>query len=175
MPRKVLIIDTSVLACWLRVPEKSTCGPAHDQWDYTRINNLINAETGEGGTGTLVLPVATLIETGNHIAQSKGDKFALAGELTELLRKTIKEEEPWAAFEHQSELWNNDNLENLVRDWPGLAAQGLGIGDATIKDVAEFYASTGTVNVEILTGDEGLRAYQPAVQVVLPRRRRASR
>ena len=44
------------------------------------------------------------------------------------------------------------------------------IGDATIKDVAEFYTESG-VSVEILTGDEGLKAYEPKA-VKVPRRRR---
>ena len=56
------------------------------------------------------------------------------------------------------------------RNWPTLAASGLSIGDTTIKDVAEFYLEAG-YQVEILTGDEGLKAYEPTI-VNRPRRRR---
>lgn len=65
------------------------------------------------------------------------------------------------AFTDQSSLWQADNLRLLADNWPQLAASGLSIGDATIKDVAEYYARDGYL-VEILTGDAGLKAYQPS-------------
>ena len=57
-------------------------------------------------------------------------------------------------------------------EWPELAAQKISIGDATIKSVADYYAKTG-LEVEILTGDAGLKAYQPVTPVSTPRRRRS--
>ncbi len=66
--------------------------------------------------------------------------------------------------------WNTDNLNRLAVEWPSLAASKLSIGDATIKDVAEYYAKSG-FSVEILTGDEGLKAYQPVHKPLVPRRR----
>ncbi|MGV8691211.1 hypothetical protein ACV35Z_34765, partial [Pseudomonas aeruginosa] len=65
MTKKVLILDTSVLCCWLRVPGKDTAGPLDDQWTPERIDALIEQEKQQS---TFVLPLATLIETGNHIA-----------------------------------------------------------------------------------------------------------
>jgi hypothetical protein len=62
-------------------------------------------------------------------------------------------------------------LKSLADDWPNLAARGVSIGDATIKTVAEYYARAG-YEVEILTGDLGLKAYQPAQPTLTPRRRR---
>ena len=46
----------------------------------------------------------------------------------------------------------------------------MSLGDATIKDVAEYYAESG-YKVEILTGDKGLKAYQPSAPAKVPRRR----
>ncbi|MBT7830445.1 MAG: PIN domain-containing protein [Candidatus Marinimicrobia bacterium] len=168
MPKRVLIIDTSVLSCWLRIPGKDRCGPREDLWDFDRIERLLIEEI--EAKSTLVLPVATLIETGNHIAHSNGDRFILAQQLAEVLRKTAEEEEPWAAFEHQSALWRVDNLRQLSEQWPKLAAQGLGIGDATIVDVAKYYAGAGMFDVVILTGDRGLKSFEPTPTLV-PRRR----
>jgi len=170
MSKNVLVLDTTVLACWLRVPRRLTCGPEDDRWDYGRINNLLDAERDR--RSTFVLPVATLIETGNHIAQAGGDRFQLAQGLTQILDACLDSEEPWAAFEHQAELWGADKLRRLSNEWPQLASQGLGIGDATIKDVAEYYSKTGSFNVQILTGDKGLKSYEPAAPVPVPRRRR---
>lgn len=39
------------------------------------------------------------------------------------------------------------------------------------KDVADYYARAG-FRVTILTGDAGLKAYEPAVPAAVPRRRR---
>ncbi len=88
-----------------------------------------------------------------------------------MLKRTLDEEEPWAAFSHQADLWGQRNLESLVTSWPTLAASGLSLGDATIKNVAEFYASTG-FEVMIATGDQGLKAYEAVAPPRIPRRRR---
>jgi hypothetical protein len=77
---------------------------------------------------------------------------------------------PWAAFTEQADLWQADNLRALSENWPAQAAQKLSIGDASIKDVAEYYHKAG-YTVEILTGDQGLKAYEPARPAMIPRRR----
>ena len=169
MASRVLIIDTSVLLCWLQVPGKDTCGPKDDKWDHKRISDLMKAE-GEKNS-TFVLPIATLIETGNHIAQaSDNNRFERAGSLAAFLLATANEETPWAAFTDQSSLWQPEQLRSLAQAWPALAAGGISIGDATIKDVAEHYARA-SFHVEIITGDAGLKAYEPATSIPVPRRR----
>lgn len=168
MSQKVLIIDTSVLCCWLRVPGKEEAGPAGDRWNHARVKQLLDAERLEGST--FVLPIATLIETGNHIAQAPTLRYERAMALANHLREAADAATPWAAFTEQSELWDSNNLRTLAANWPALAAGGTSIGDATIKDVAEYYASAG-FSVEILTGDQGLKAYEPAKPALIPRRR----
>lgn len=115
--------------------------------------------------------MATLIETGNHIAQTNGDRYKYALGLSDIIVKTAKEEEPWAAFTFQSKLWNEESLIKLSKEWPKLAAEKISIGDAMIKNVAEYYAKSG-YSVEILTGDKGLKSYQPLQSVNIPRRRK---
>jgi hypothetical protein len=166
--RKVLILDTSVLCCWLRVPGKETAGPNNDLWTHDRIDALINVENAAGST--FVLPIASLIETGNHIAQARGQRYECACELADKLRASADAQSPWAAFTQQAELWTAESLHELANEWPNLAAGGTSIGDATIKNVAEYYAKAGFY-VEILTGDAGLKAYEPAQVVPQPRRR----
>lgn len=168
MSRKVLIIDTSVLCCWLRVPGKEEAGPANDRWDHLRIDSLLNQERIK--QSTFVLPMATLIETGNHIAQAPEYRFERATELATHLRAATDGNTPWALFTEQSPLWDVENLRVLAESWPTLAAGGISIGDATIKEVAEYYAGAG-FTVEILTGDLGLKAFEPAKPALIPRRR----
>ena len=169
MSKRVLILDTSVLCCWLQVPGKQEAGPVDDRWDHDRINGLLEQE--RTLDSTFVLPIATLIETGNHIAQAPSQRFERASSLAAYLREAADAQSPWAAFTDQSQLWQAENLRVLAETWPQLATGGTSIGDATIKDVAEYYAKAGYF-VEILTGDAGLKAYQPAQPVAIPRRRR---
>lgn len=169
MSKRVLILDTSVLCCWLQVPGKEEAGPINDRWDHDRINLLLERERAQNST--FVLPIATLIETGNHIAQAPSHRFERASSLAEYLREAADAQSPWAAFTDQSPLWQAENLRTLADSWPQLANGGTTIGDATIKDVAEYYAKAGYF-VEILTGDAGLKAYEPAKPAAIPRRRR---
>ncbi len=169
MSKRVLILDTSVLCCWLQVPGKEEAGPANDRWNHDRINALLEEERAK--SSTFVLPIATLIETGNHIAQAPNHRFERANSLAAYLREAADAQSPWAAFTDQSPLWQAENLRTLADSWPQLANGGTSIGDATIKDVAEYYAKAGYF-VEILTGDAGLKAYEPVQPVAIPRRRR---
>ena len=169
MSRRVLILDTSVLCCWLKVPGKEEAGPVDDRWNHDRIDALLKQERAKNST--FVLPIATLIETGNHIAQAPSHRFERASDLAIYLCEAADAKSPWAAFTDQSPLWQAENLRTVAASWPELAKSGTSIGDATIKDVAEYYAKAGYL-VEILTGDAGLKAYEPARPVAIPRRRR---
>lgn len=165
--RKVLIIDTSILCVWLKVPGKETCGKNNDRWNYERVNEKIEMEYEQNTL--FVLPLATIIETGNHISQSSGDCYQLASEFAKIMVGSADNTKPWAAFSEQSTLWTPDKLRQIATEWPSLAAQRISLGDATIKDVAEYYSSN--FEVEILTGDEGLKSYEPVKTRPIPRRR----
>ncbi len=166
---KVLILDTSILCVWLRVSGKETCGPKDNRWEYERVNDKINTEI--ANNTILVLPLAAIIETGNHIAQCNGDKYALINSFVDLINKAADETTPWAAFTQQSELWSRSGLKKLSNRWKKTAIGGQSLGDASIVDVANYYAETG-YNVEIFTGDEGLKAYEPVNRPMIPRRRK---
>ena len=112
----------------------------------------------------------TTIETGNHIAHAAHSRRERGEVLADLMKKSANQETPWAAFSEQSVLWSPEKLVELADSWPDLAAQQLSLGDATIKDVAEYYAQMG-YRVGILTGDAGLKAYQPAEPTEVPRRK----
>jgi len=165
---KVLIIDTCILCVWLEVPNMGTCGPDNDRWDKQRVDEKIQAEAQDGTT--FVLPLATIIETGNHIAQSAHSRKERGEGLADLMSKSADNETPWAAFSDQSILWSPVKIKELADTWPNLADQRMSLGDATIKDVAEYYAQMN-YGVEILTGDQGLKAYEPLAPAEIPRRR----
>ncbi|WP_428558986.1 MAG: hypothetical protein ACP59X_13105 [Solidesulfovibrio sp. DCME] len=169
MPGKVLVIDTSILCVWLKLPGLEHCGSDHDRWDHARVATKLRTEA--KNKATFVLPLATIIETGNHISQSGGDRKPLAEALGDIMRRAADSSTPWAAFGDQSELWSPEKLHLLAATWPPLAAQKLSLGDATIKEVAAYYAKAG-YTVELLTGDQGLKAWEPPTPPLIPRRRR---
>lgn len=156
---KTIILDTDALCVWLKVTDMDHCGPDNDRWTYARVKQKFREEI-EAQT-LLVLPLATIIETGNHISQCRGDRFAIANRFKEIVLMAANEELPWAAIAEQNELWAPEALIELMENWPEQAAQKRSIGDVTIQSVAEFYAHAG-YNVKILAGDQGLKAYQPA-------------
>ena len=167
MTHRVLIFDTSVLCCWLRVPGKETAGNSKDSLTPEQVDRLIEEETARGSF--LMLPMASLIETGNHIAQAPSRRYECACALSMLLEAAADGRSPWTAFAEQSELWEPARLRKLAKDWPNLASSRMSIGDATIKNVAEYYNKLD-YDVQILTADAGLKAYEP-----LPRAKRHRR
>ena len=167
--KKVLVIDTSILCVWLGIPGFETCGPQDDRWDKKRVDSTINHET--ANKSLFVLPLATIIETGNHIAKAPHSRKVRAEALVNLLRMTADGRTPWAALSEQDRLWSRDSLLELSREWPMLAERKLSIGDAMIKNAANYYAAMGCT-VEIFTGDLDLKSFEPAEQPAeIPRRR----
>jgi hypothetical protein len=166
---KAIVIDTSILCVYLQIPFMETCGAEPDVWNYELVSMKLDIEL--EADATLVLPLATIVETGNHIAHLETNRRPYAEAFVDILRATVNNENPWTAFSEQTHLWNDENMLKLADNFPDLVEQGLGIGDATIKDVADFYAEA-RYEVEIFTGDGGLKAYQPAPPNILTPRRR---
>lgn len=168
MKKKVLIFDTSVLCVWLKVPGKETCGKAPNRLTFEIVNNKIEIEKTLGTT--FVLPIASIIETGNHISHISGDRRNVGKAFAHIISATADNISPWAAFTEQSDLWKKENLKVLAEKWEKSVISGQSLGDATIVDVANYYATAGFL-VEIFTGDEGLKAYEPSL-TIRPRRKR---
>lgn len=167
--KKVLVIDTSILCVWLQVTDMDSCGPDNDRWTYERICAKITEEQNKGTT--FILPMATIIETGNHIAHANGNRYFMANKLAAKITDATKATSPWAAFTEQKELWDSKGLCALASRWKETAVSGQSLGDASIVDVANYYVELG-FEVEILTGDQDLKAYQPHKKhVKIPRRR----
>lgn len=166
--KRVLVIDTSLLCVWLKVPGKESCGEVGDEWDFARVDEEIRGAIADGFT--LVLPLATIIETGNHIAQAPKLRRQTAGELGKRMRDAADANTPWAAFKHQTDLWGPDQLRELADEWPPLADSKFSLGDATIKRIGDYYARSGC-EVRFLTADRQLHAYAPPPPPLVPRRR----
>lgn len=159
MAAKIVVIDTSILCSWLNVPGKETCGPDNDRWDCKRVTDTIESLKAEGAK--FVMPLAVIIEAGNHIAQCSGhQKHSVVRRFVNLIHATLDSEEPWIAFTEQTILWSAESLSALIDRWQDFALSNHSLGDASIVDVANHYARFGR-EVEIFTADAGLKAHQP--------------
>lgn len=169
MARKVIILDTSILCVWLGIPgmdkiEKKGNGIIDRQF----VDASLKQEIANGAR--IVLPLASVIECGNHITHIKGkDPKAYIDMFADFIIKSIEGTEPWDIFTNQTELFDEKRFKELVEKWRELAISDISMGDASIIQVAELYDSRN-FTAEIFTGDDGLKAYQPA-----PRRDRLPR
>ena len=154
--RKIYIMDTSVLCVYLQIPNMDKC-TGDIFWDYSMIKQKIDSITKD--KHYIVLPLATIIETGNHIAHINGDKYKLIQEFLVILKAILAANSPWAAFTEHEII--KQHLTMLSEGWKDLAVQGVSFGDAMIKEIADYYHQE-QYTVEILTGDNGLKSTEPA-------------
>lgn len=160
MRNKIIIIDTSIMCCWLNICGKESCGPDHEKWDKEKVEDYIKSETDKGATLVLALPV--IIETGNHIAQAAERRYECGVKFVEMITKAVDETSPWAAFSRQEAIWEGNNIKELIEVWPEFVKEqkekNLSMGDIMIKAVVDFYVKLGS-EVVIFTGDEGLKIH----------------
>lgn len=160
MAHKFVIIDTCILCVWMQVPGKDVITRKGEP-DITidHVKAKIEEETALGNR--IVLPLAAIIECGNHITHIKGDAYAHVQRFADLMDAALDGVQPWDVFTNQSALFEKDKLKELVQKWRDKGCQRHSMGDASIAQVADFYSSRG-YDVEIYTADELLQAYQPA-------------
>ena len=117
----VVIVDTSVLLNVLNVPGFSQ---DHDAV-LDRFEELV-----EDGAN-LLLPMGTVFETGNHVADIPDgrQRRRYAAVFTNQVRKALKKEAPWTL----TPLPDADQLLAWLDTFPEDAMRGLGMVDLSIK------------------------------------------
>ncbi len=155
MTATVTMVDTSVLCELLQVPGKSS--PAVGAELLDEVDRRWRA--GE----RFVIPITTVIETGNHIANSSGDRFALAGRFVQLLRVAISEQSHWRVLqtrlgpEFLASLCDGDSTGKSLE---ALASARVGAGDvAILVEREQFRAMTAVRKVQVWTRDVGLATH----------------
>jgi len=122
--RPVCIIDTSIFCEILQVPTKS------DRARGARIREELIAKS---DSESLLLPMTTVLETGNHIGQS-GDgtlRRKTAQRFVAQVKKALTGEAPFTV----TPMLDRARLLTLLEGFPEWALQGSGLGDLTIRDV----------------------------------------
>lgn len=158
----VRIIDTSVLVNILDIPKMNE---KHAE-AVNEFKKLVESEQ-----DTLILPLATIIETGNHIAHiSNGNIRRQRAELfSKYLEKTAKDEAPW---EYYCKELNKNDLLTIAYEFPDCAVRETGIGDMSIIRAYEKYKDEipAIGNIMIWSFDVHLQGYKE--ELTFPTRRR---
>ena len=144
----IILVDTSILLNILAVPFKS------DQ--RAEVKERLESHIRKGDL--LFLPIATVLETGNHIAQN-GDgnqRRQCAQSFAETVREAVEKSNPWALVS----LPDNERLVSWLDDFPDSAGRGVGIGDHSIvKAWQQICDQFPRVEVSIWSLDKDLQGY----------------
>ena len=148
----VRFMDTSIVMNLLEVP--------HMCADAESVKSEFAKAVAE--KETLILPMSTIIESGNHIAHITNGTIQRekALKFQEFLKKTAREEAPWTFY--GVELTKED-LEFLADEFPNRALHmGMGIGDMSIIRFYEKYKETtpGIGRIMIWSTDAHLAGYR---------------
>ncbi len=158
----IRFIDTSILLNILDIPGRNA-----DRDLVTEEFKQIIQDKNQ----TLILPLATIIETGNHIAHiSDGRVRREKGErMAEYLRRTAKGESPWKYYDRG--LAQTDLLK-LADQFPDSAMRAMGIGDLSIIYAYEQYKEEvpAVGSIMIWSTDKHLAQYKE--EMSLPTRRK---
>lgn len=125
----VSIIDTSVLCNIINIPHMNS----HYKEVMEELKNLH-----EDTQQLLILPLATIIETGNHIAHIADGNVRRnrAQFMTELIQKTVNDEAPWTFYGKEFE---REELIEISKNFADSAVAQIGIGDVSIIQVYKKY------------------------------------
>lgn len=140
----IVIVDTSVLLNILDVPGRNESRPAV----LVELEKLIDTEH------HLFIPMAAIVEVGNHIARlgNGAQRRSVAERFVAEVKKALANEAPWRPINFPS----NHEVLGWLDAFPDAAMQGLGMGDLSIKqewlDLCAKYRMS-RVRVWTLDGD----------------------
>ena len=155
--QEVIFIDTSILCHSMPVP------------GFDQHREKVRAEMKEyvEKKAKFILPITTVIETGNHIAQLAGgnDRRESAERFSEILRLVVEHKAPWSLVDVE---WREDFLSDLLEgadteeSLVDLAVRKVGLGDLCILTERMRYERRTQLRATIWTLDKALAAHNPS-------------
>ncbi|GKX32368.1 hypothetical protein SH1V18_48480 [Vallitalea longa] len=159
----VHFIDTSILVNILDIPNMNS--------DRDRVLEEFN-RLKESEIDTLILPLATIIETGNHIAHiSNGSIRRTKGKrMGEMLKDMANNRAPWTYYEKEIE---NEDLLYLAEKFPDMAMNKTGLGDLSIIAAYNKYKDSVPAigRIRIWSLDSHLSSYEQQMTISKRRKR----
>lgn len=143
--RGIILFDTSILCEWLQIPKKSTSN------GNKRVEKKMCALAVDFD---FFLPLAAVIETGNHIAHIKNaqTRRSCAEALVALIDKCIAGKIPYATIAG----WDVDDLKRFSRSFVANATVSIGMGDTTMisdfEKLCERYPTAREIRIWSLDG-----------------------
>ncbi len=150
----VWLIDTSVFVEILAVPGKSQ---QHDTIAATFVQR-------HGKGHKFVLPLTTVIETGNHVAQCSGDRRGAAARFVRALEQAQRQQPPWIIRDVKwdsvrfGQLMAGDSTGSSLVDLLGDGRMGTG-DVALLVERDEFRAASSYRDVRIWTLEKSLSSF----------------
>ena len=147
----IVLMDTSVFCNVLNVPG----------FNQDRDGVIADLETWIKNGDTLLLPMAAVIETGNHIAQVIDGRLRRqsAERFCQQVGAAIDGTAPWSAMR----FWEPEQLRNWLGEFPNRAMQELGMADLSIiKDWESMCEIHRGPRVRIWSLDGDLQGYDRA-------------
>ncbi|MEO5333599.1 MAG: hypothetical protein H7839_16425 [Magnetococcus sp. YQC-5] len=147
----IILIDTCVLLNIFNVPMYN------DKYTdiFNEFNNLINHRN------IFLLPMATIFETGNHIANltDGGHRRKWSHIFVNTIKQTHQGVAPWRAIEFPK--LDDKDIINWLDEFPGMAMSGCGFSDLSIiKDWEKMCKLHPLSEVRIWSIDTHLSGYQ---------------
>jgi len=117
----ICIIDTSILCELLNVPKLNE--------HFAKVDKEFRQKVGTGET--LLLPPATILETGNHIGQVSDGRLRRGA--AERFLKTVTAAVLGTEAFTPTRFFNGSDLVRWLPEFPNWVKQKSGVGDLTIK------------------------------------------
>lgn len=149
MSRTICLIDTSILIEILEVPRKCT---SHEFIFSELTTKIKNKEA-------LFLPLATILEAGNHIAQN-GDgeqRRKCADKFVKFVQDALDGISPFQPIK----FFEKEQLSEMLKKFPDYAMREISLGDASIiTDYEKLCKQNKYSNIYIWSLDAVLLAYE---------------
>ena len=153
----VRFMDTSIVMNLLEIPKMCS--------DAEQVKAEFQKAVDE--KEALILPLSTIIESGNHIAHIADGNIRRekAVKFQEFLKKTAKEEAPWTLYGVE---FTSEDLEILAEEFPEKAlSMKMGLGDMSIIRFYEKYKASvpGVGRIMIWSTDRHLQGYEEEIKM----------
>ena len=146
--RSVAIVDTSIFCNVLNIPNMN----GEREQVMKQLEDFLETET------TLLLPMAAVYETGNHIAHlSDGrNRRRFAEAFVEQVKKAMTGEAPWQVMQVPT----TEEVGDWLNGFPDSAMRGAGMGDLSIiKEWEKFKGKVPDCRIFIWSLDSDLQGY----------------
>lgn len=151
----ICIIDTSIFLEILNVPFRAN---QHDDIIKKLEEKIEHRES-------LFLPMATILETGNHIAQSANgeQRRKIAERFVRFIQDALEGKAPFTPINFLS----SERMKQWLAEFPDSAMRGISLGDlSTIKDWERQCTLHKARRVYIWTLDQDLMGYDRTAGVI---------